>query len=97
MDEATVLGVLKTLHQDIEVDAGKDPALVGDDVMPLDDLGGFDSILIPNIVRGLAKEMNVTLQKGVRLQNPYVGSNKKKLTLRGVAKRFCELYGAKKA
>jgi hypothetical protein len=68
---------------------------VGDDISPLDDLSGFDSLLIPNIVRGLAKKMNVPLQKGIRLRNPYVDPNKKKLTLRGVAKRFCELYGGK--
>ena|SRR5688572_18544809 len=93
MDEAAVLGVLKNLHQEIESDAGKDPAAVGDEVSPLDYLGGFDSILIPNVIRGLAKQMNVTLEKGVRLRNPYVGADKKKLTLRNVAKRFCELYG----
>jgi hypothetical protein len=39
--------------------------------------------------------MKVTLEKGVRLRNPYIDSSKKKLTLRGVAKRFCELYGGK--
>jgi len=31
----------------------------------------------------------------VRLRNPYIDSNKKKLKLRDVAKRFCELYGGK--
>lgn len=95
MDAAEVLTQLKKLHQEIEVDAGKDPATVKDDVLPLDGLGGFDSLLIPNIIRGLAKVMNVKLEKGVRLRNPYVDSNRKKLALHDVAKRFCELYGGK--
>lgn len=96
MDEDTTLGHLKGLHREIETDAGKDPDLVGDDVLPLDGLGGFDSTLIPNVIRGLARSMGVTLAKGVRLRNPYVAADgKTKLTLRGVAKRFCELYGKK--
>ena len=41
-------------------------------VFPLDELAGFDSLLIPNIIRGLAKAMGMTLAKGVRLRNPYV-------------------------
>jgi len=95
VDEAAVLQQLKKLHREIEADAGKDPSVVNDDVLPLDGLGGFDSVLIPNIIRGLAREMKVSLQKGVRLRNPYIDSNKKKLKLRDVAKRFCELYGGK--
>lgn len=96
MDQAAVLEHLKELHREIEVDAGKDPALVRDDVQPIDGLGGFDSPLIPNVVRGLAKAMGVPLPKGTRLRNPYVDSNGKKLTLRGIAGRFCELYGKEK-
>lgn len=95
MDESVVLEHLKKLHQEIEMDAGEDPATVTNDALPLDQCRGFDSVLIPNIIRGLAKEMKVTLEKGVRLRNPYVDSSKKKLRLRDVAKRFCELYGEK--
>lgn len=94
MNDAVVLQRLKELHRGIEVDAGKDPNLVADDVHPLDTLCGFDSPLIPNVIRGLAKDLGVTLAKGARLRSPYVGPDRKqKLTLRGVAKRFCELYG----
>ncbi len=97
MDEGVVLGHLKRLHREIEIDAGKDANLVVDEAYPLDDLIGFDSPLIPNVIRGLAKAMGITLAKGVRLRNPYIGgpNGKQKLTLRGVAKRFCELYGKK--
>lgn len=93
MDETVALEQLKGLHREIESDAGKDPVAVTDDVFPLDELAGFDSVLIPNVIRGLAKAMDVILEKGVRLRNPYIDSSKRKLRLRAIAKRFCELYG----
>ena len=97
MNQATVFENLKSLHREIETDDGKDANAVGDDVIPLDGLSGFDSLLIPNVIRGLAKALGLPLPKGVRLRNPYVGSDgKTKLTLRGVATRFCELYGREK-
>ena len=93
MDHATVLEHLKRLHREIEDDDGNDPNAVGDDVFPLDSLSGFDSPLIPNVIRGLAKAVGLSLRKGVRLRNPYVDPDgKTQLTLRDVAKRFCELY-----
>ena len=95
MDEATVLRHLKDLHREIEIDDGKDPSVVTDDAQPLDDLAGFDSPLIPNVVRQLAKRMGIDIPKGTRLKNPYIDANHKKLSLRQVAKRFCELYGKK--
>ena len=94
MDHATVLQHLKRLHREIEADDGADPNAVRGDVFPLDGLSGFDSLLIPNVIRRLAKAVGLSLRKGVRLRNPYVGSDgKTKLRLRDVAKRFCELYG----
>ena len=89
-----VLAHLKRLHREIESDAGKDPNAVKDDVFPLDGLSGFDSLLIPNVIRELAKAVGLVLPKGLRLKNPYVSADRKtKFTFRGVAKRFCELYG----
>lgn len=93
MDEAAVLICLKELHSEIEIDAGEDPSLVTDDIQPLDGLVGFDSPLIPNVVRRLAKAMGTPIPKGTRLLNPYLDANHRKLTLSGIAKRFCELYG----
>ena len=94
IDQVIILEHLKRIHREIESDACKDPNAVEDDVFPLDGLSGFDSLLIPNVIRGLAKAVGLVLPKGVRLMNPYVSADRKtKLTLRGVAKRFCELYG----
>ncbi len=96
MIEGLVLEELKRIHRDIELDAGKDPDLVADDVRPLESLGGFDSLLIPNVIRELAKAVGRTLKKGERLRNPYVGPDKRTLTLRDVAKRFCDIYSKKR-
>jgi hypothetical protein len=93
VDATIVLEQLKDLHREIEIDAGKDPSAVKDETFPLDELEGFDSVLVPNVIRGLARSMSITLEKGVRLRNPYIDSSKKKLRLHSVAKRFCELYG----
>lgn len=95
MNENAVFELLMELHREIEVDAGEDPAAVKPDIMPFDGLKGFDSILIPNVVRGLAKGSGITLKKGERLRNPYI-NGKTRLTLRNVAKRFYELYKVKK-
>ena len=92
----TVLEHLKRLHREIESDAGQDPHAVEDDVFPLDGLSGFDSPLIPNVIRGLAKAVGLVLPKGVRLTNPYVSDGGIQLTLRAVAERFCKLYGKEK-
>jgi|SRR4051794_7655623 hypothetical protein len=93
VNEATVLAKLKEIHRDLEKDAGKNPDLVTDDVYPLDGLEGFDSPLIPNVIRELAKAMGNPIAKGTRLKNPYVSKEGTKIPLRDVAKRFCELYG----
>ena len=94
MHHSTVLEHLTRLHREIEADDGQDPKAVRDDVFPLDGLSGFDSLLIPNVIRELANAVGLPLPKGVRLRNPYVGPDgKTKLTLRDIAKRFCELYG----
>lgn len=94
MNQESVLRQLKLLHRDVEIDCGKDPDLVTDEVQPLDGLGGFDSPLIPTVIRQLAKAVGLVLPKGTRLLNPYVSEDgREKLPLREVAKRFCELYG----
>src|SRR6185312_17284876 len=96
MTKSRVLEHLKDIHREIESDCGKDPARVANDTSPLDDLGGFDSPLIPTAVRMLAKKLGTPIPKGTRIKNPYVSADRKrKLKLSEVAERFCELYGIK--
>lgn len=94
MDPHAVCEKLKAIHRDVETDCGHDPARVTDDVLPIDGLGGFDSPLIPTVVRLLAKAVGVVIPPGTRIRNPYISADRtRKLPLREVAKRFCELYG----
>ncbi len=87
-----VLECLLEKHREIEEDAGEDPSLVTGGTMPIDGLAGFDSPLIPTVVRGLAKALGIDIPRGFRLKNPYIDASKRKLPLNDVAARFRELY-----
>ncbi len=87
-----ILECLLEQHRQIEEDAGEDPSLVTGGTMPIDGLVGFDSPLIPTAVRGLAKALGIEIPRGSRLRNPYIDATKHKLSLKGVAARFRELY-----
>lgn len=94
MDVRDALKQFMVIHKEVESDCGCDPAKVTKDVQPLDGLGGFDSTLIPTVVRMVAKALGVAIPVGTRLLNPYIsGDRTTKLALGGVATRFCELYG----
>jgi len=93
MDQRAVLDKLIAIHREVETDCGEDPDCVTDDILPLDDLGGFDSLTIPTVVRRVAKALDIPIPKGQRLPNPYVSEDgKQKLKLRDVAERFRKLY-----
>lgn len=92
MHEETVLKHLKQVHREIEQDAGEDPDLVTDEACPADGLSGFDSPLIPNVIRAVGKAMAIEFPKGKRLRNCYTDGKGKNLVLKEIAKRFCELY-----
>jgi hypothetical protein len=92
MQEEVVLKHLKQVHREIEQDAGQDPDLVTDEACPADSLRGFDSPLIPNVIRAVGKAMGIEFPKGKRLTNCYIDSKGKHLTLKEIAKRFCALY-----
>jgi hypothetical protein len=56
-------------------------------------LKGFDSLLIPSIVRRLARELGYSLPKGTRVRNIYCAADgRKKLTIREIAQRFVATY-----
>lgn len=94
MDPHAVCEKLKAIHREVETDCGHDASRVTDDVIPVDGLAGFDSPLIPTVVRLLAKAVGIVLPPGTKLLNPYISADRtRKLPLREVANRFCELYG----
>lgn len=94
MTHQEALRALVKIHKEIEDLTGCDPNWVTPDVVPLDSQGGFDSPLIPTAIRMVARELGVSLPRGGRLRNPYISADRRRrLTLREVAARFCELYG----
>jgi hypothetical protein len=86
---------LVQVHRAIQDDCGQDPSAVNPDCSPLDDLPGFDSVLIPGAVRALARELGRPLPKGTKIKNIYVTDDgKRKRTIKEIAKAFCDTYGA---
>jgi len=93
MDHADVVRKLTEIHRAAEADGGFDPDRVTPTACPLTGLKGFDSQLIPQFVRQLARELGNPLPKGTKVKNIYVSKNgQRKLTIDEVARRFLETY-----
>jgi hypothetical protein len=93
MEHADVVRMLTQLHRDAEADGGFDPDRVTPTTCPLTGLKGFDSQLIPQFVRQLARELGSPLAKGTKIKNIYVSKDgKRKLSIDEVARRFLETY-----
>jgi hypothetical protein len=76
-------------------DPVQDPAdRIDPDIKPLEDIKGFDSHFIPEIVRLLARELGDPLPKGTKIRNIFVERGKK-LTVREIARKFVEKYSRK--
>ncbi len=95
MDPSFVAEKLVQMHRERQIDCGQDPEVVTPDCCPLDDLAGFDSLLIPGIVRELARELGMPLPKDAKIKNIYVTDNgKRKCPINEIAETFCRLYGS---
>lgn len=95
MQQDDVVRKLIEIHQAAEADGGFDPDRVTRSTCPLTGLQGFDSQLIPQFVRQLARELGQPLPKGMKVKNIYVSKDgKRKLTIDEVAGRFVETYAA---
>ena len=96
MDPSTVLGKLAQVHREgIQDDCGYDPAAVTPDCCPLDDLQGFDSVLIPPRSRvGSPGCSETRFPKAPRLKTstfPRTGSAG--APSRKLPKLYCRTYG----
>lgn len=68
---------------------------VNGDTCPLDDMMGFESDFIPEVVRRLAREVfGEPLPKGTRVKNIFVNKGKK-LTVNDIGNKFEETYPSK--
>jgi hypothetical protein len=93
MLQGDVVGKLIEIHRAAEADGGFDPDRVAPNACPLTGLKGFDSQLIPQFVRQLARELGHPLPKGTKVKNIYVSKDgKRKLTIDEVGRRFLETY-----
>jgi hypothetical protein len=78
-----VAKLVEILRHDQHGSGQDDAEKVTPSCRPLSDLKGFDSLLIPSIVRRLARELGHLLPKGTRVKNIYCAPDgRKKLTVR---------------
>ena len=94
MELPEVVAKLLEIHRHDQQESGQDDAdKVTPSCCPLSDLKGFDSLLIPPIIRRLARELGHPLPKGTRVKNIYCAPDgRKKLTIREIAHRFVATY-----
>ena len=94
MELPDVVDKLLEIHRHDQHESGQDDAdKVTPSCCPLSDLKGFDSLLIPPIIRRLAQELGHLLPKGTRVKNIYCAPDgRKKLTIREIAERFVATY-----
>jgi hypothetical protein len=95
MDLSPIVDKLVQMHRVIQDDCGYDPATVTSHCRPLEDLPGFDSLLIPGTVRALARELGRPLPKGTKIKNIYVTEDGKcNRSIREIAQAFLWTYAA---
>lgn len=94
MDLSAVTQALIKVHQEMQSDAGHDPAAVDETTCPLGGLLGFDSLLVPDAIRTVSQELGRCLPEGTKIVNLYRSKDgRQKLSIREIAQRYCEQYG----
>ncbi|HVX14917.1 MAG TPA: hypothetical protein VHC22_27250 [Pirellulales bacterium] len=92
MNLADISKKLIEIHRSVQRDSGyEDAGTVKESTCPLKDLKGFDSMLIPPMIRRLAKELGCPLKKGDRVLNIYV-DGRRKLAISEIAKKFRDRF-----
>jgi hypothetical protein len=94
MDNHEVTDKLSEILEDYtNGEPGKSP--INGDTKPLDDVKGFESDFIPEVVRRLAREVfGEPLPKGTRVKNIFVEKGRK-LTVKEIARKFLSNYAPK--
>lgn len=92
MSIGTVTEKLSEILKDYQ-DGEKNP--IDGDTRPLEDMKGFESDFIPEVVRRLARDVfGEPLPKGTRVKNIFVEKGQK-LTVKEIAKKFLSNYAPK--
>lgn len=92
MELADIQAALIDIHRSVQQDGGfEDAASVSSNTRPLSDLKGFDSMLIPQAIRRLARVLGQPFEKGQRTQNIYV-DGRRKLSIAEISVRFKDTF-----
>lgn len=90
----TVCQELVRLHEEFQERLGENNGGVTPQCRPLEDLPGFDSPLVPIVIRTLARRLEIKLPPKAKITNLYVSDQgRRRLSLREIADGFCEAYG----
>lgn len=93
MDTVIVEQAFVEAHKEMQDDLGYPGATVGASTTPLGDLKGFSSLLIPNVIRAVARRLGIPPPKGNEIRNIYVSdSGRQKLQISNIAQSFNDRY-----
>jgi len=93
MDRNAVISALIAAHVDIQSALGLATGTINSSTCPLQQIAGFESILIPTVLRTVARNVGVTLPAGRRIKNLYVSQDgRQKLDIGQIADRFVGQY-----
>ena len=93
MDTATVEQAFVEAHKDLQDQFGHNGSVISGPTTPLNDLKGFRSVLIPNIIRAVARRIGITPPKGDEIRNIYISNDRRrKLSISEIAKTFTDKY-----
>ncbi|MEX2158135.1 MAG: hypothetical protein WEB04_01915 [Dehalococcoidia bacterium] len=85
---------LLIIHREFQETLGEAHNSLSDGCRPLNDLPGFDSTLIPLVIRTLARRLGITLPPKAKITNLYISNDgRQRLTVREIADGFCRKYG----
>ena len=92
MDTATIEQAFIDTHRDMQNELGQSASMSAS-TTPLKDLKGFRSVLIPNIIRGVARKLGIDPPTGNEIRNIYVSNDgRRKLTISEIARNFGDRY-----
>ncbi|MDF1811542.1 MAG: hypothetical protein P1V20_04995 [Verrucomicrobiales bacterium] len=88
----TIVNNLVDLHKEAQEDGGFDDSdTVSPNTVPLNDLEGFDSMLIPQLTRELGKAIGHQIPKGTKIKNLYCKDGEMK-SIREIAESFIATF-----
>lgn len=93
MDQGTIINALIAVHTDVQTTLGHTGITITPDTCPLTQLPGFDSPVIPTVIRMVTRNLGLAPIVGTNSKNVYVSADRRqKLTIREIAARIAVQY-----